>query len=155
MAGAAGNTSIMAFTKAIGSRSMYPGVQVVGVNPGPVETDGFQQFMERRAIAEFDDVSRAPEFYAHWPLERFARPTEVADRIVLLASARASYLSGTFVTIDGGMVNNNAVLRQRAECCPGIGLIQACEPNQAADSLAATERLPRKTSCLSYLPVLI
>jgi NAD(P)-dependent dehydrogenase (short-subunit alcohol dehydrogenase family) len=34
----------------------------------------------------------------------------VADLIVFLASARASYISGTIVTIDGGMVNNNSLL---------------------------------------------
>ena len=39
IAGAAGNASMMAFTRAIGSRSIYSGVRVVGVNPGPVETD--------------------------------------------------------------------------------------------------------------------
>ena len=110
VAGAAGNASVIAFTKAIGSRSMYSGVRVVGVNPGPVETDRIQQFMEQKANAEFNDISRAPEFCAHWPLERFAQPHEVADLIVFLASDRASYISGTVVTIDGGMVNNNSVL---------------------------------------------
>ena len=43
-------------------------------------------------------------------MERFAMPEEVADLIVFLASDRASYISGTVVTIDGGMVNNNSIL---------------------------------------------
>ncbi len=110
IAGAAGNASMMAFTRAIGSRSMYAGVRVVGVNPGPVETDRIQTMMRSKAKAEFGDENRASEFYANWPLGRFAKPEEVADLIVFLASDRASYISGTVVTIDGGMVNNNSIL---------------------------------------------
>jgi NAD(P)-dependent dehydrogenase (short-subunit alcohol dehydrogenase family) len=110
IAGAAGNASMMAFTRAIGSRSIYAGVRVVGVNPGPVETDRIHTMMRQKAINEFGDESRAREYYANWPMERFAKPEEVADLIVFLASDRASYISGTVVTIDGGMVNNNSIL---------------------------------------------
>lgn len=110
IAGAAGNASMMAFTRAVGSRSIYSGVRVVGVNPGPVETDRIQTMMRHKALAEFGDADRAREYYANWPMERFAEPEEIADLIVFLASDRASYVSGTVVTIDGGMVNNNSVL---------------------------------------------
>lgn len=110
IAGAAGNASLMAFTRAIGSRSIYNGVRVVGVNPGPVETDRIQTVMRRKAESDFGDPERASEYYAHWPMQRFAQPEEVADLIVFLASERASYISGTVVTIDGGMVNNNSIL---------------------------------------------
>ena len=110
IAGAAGNASLMAFTRAIGSRSIYDGVRVVGVNPGPVETDRIQTVMRQKAEVEFGDADRASEYYAHWPMQRFAQPEEVADLIVFLASDRASYISGTVVTIDGGMVNNNSIL---------------------------------------------
>jgi NAD(P)-dependent dehydrogenase (short-subunit alcohol dehydrogenase family) len=110
IAGAAGNASLMAFTRAIGGRALHSGVRVVGVNPGPVETDRIQTVMRQKAEAEFGDANRAPDYYAHWPMGRFAKPQEVADLIVFLASDRASYISGTVVTIDGGMVNNNSIL---------------------------------------------
>ncbi|MEM7404629.1 MAG: SDR family oxidoreductase [Pseudomonadota bacterium] len=110
IAGAAGNASVMAFTRAIGGRSLHFGVRVVGVNPGPVETDRIKSLMHRKALADFGDESRAGEYYEQQPLKRFAAPAEVADLIVFLASDRASYISGTVVTIDGGMVNNNSIL---------------------------------------------
>ena len=110
IAGAAGNASMMAFTRAIGSRSIYSGVRVVGVNPGPVETDRIQTIMRQKALSEFGDENKTSGYYAKWPMERFAKPAEVADLIVFLASERASYISGTVVTIDGGMVNNNSIL---------------------------------------------
>ncbi len=110
IAGATGNASLMAFTRAIGSRCLNDGVRVVGVNSGAVETDRIRKFMVEKAERELGDVGRASEFYANWPQERYAKPEEVADLIVFLASARASYISGTVVTIDGGMVNNNSLL---------------------------------------------
>lgn len=110
IAGAAGNASMMAFTRAIGGRSLHFGVRVVGVNPGPVETDRIKGLMQRKALADFGDEGRANEYYAQQPLKRFAQPEEVADLIVFLASERASYISGTIVTIDGGMANNNSIL---------------------------------------------
>jgi NAD(P)-dependent dehydrogenase (short-subunit alcohol dehydrogenase family) len=36
------------------------------------------------------------------PFKRAGQPSEVADLVVYLASARASYISGTIITIDGG-----------------------------------------------------
>lgn len=110
IAGAAGNASLMAFTRAIGSRCLNDGVRVVGVNSGAVETDRIRKFMVEKAERELGDAERAQEFYANWPQERYAQPEEVADLIVFLASTRASYISGTIVTIDGGMVNNNSLL---------------------------------------------
>jgi NAD(P)-dependent dehydrogenase (short-subunit alcohol dehydrogenase family) len=41
------------------------------------------------------------------PFGRPARPDEVADLVVFLASPRAGYLSGTIVTIDGGTAARN------------------------------------------------
>jgi len=38
------------------------------------------------------------------PLARFADPAEIADVIVFLASQRASYLTGTVLPVDGGVV---------------------------------------------------
>jgi NAD(P)-dependent dehydrogenase (short-subunit alcohol dehydrogenase family) len=110
IAGAAGNASLMAFTRAIGAKSIHQSVRVLGVNPGPVETDRIQTIMRQKAIADFGDENRANEYYAHWPMGRFAQPEEVADLVVFLASERAGYISGTIVTIDGGMVNKNSLL---------------------------------------------
>ena len=37
------------------------------------------------------------------PMGRAATPEEVADIIVFAASERASYVSGTILTVDGGV----------------------------------------------------
>jgi NAD(P)-dependent dehydrogenase (short-subunit alcohol dehydrogenase family) len=41
------------------------------------------------------------------PFGRMAQPSEVADVVVFLVSPRASYVSGTIVTVDGGAANRN------------------------------------------------
>ena len=103
VAGSAGNASLMAFTRAIGGASLDQGVRVLAVNPGPVETDRITTLLKARAEAEFGDVSRWREFTKIWPMGRAAKAEECADLVVFAASARASYISGVVLTIDGGI----------------------------------------------------
>ena len=103
IAGAAGNASLMAFTRALGAGSLDYGVRLVAVNPGPVETDRNVYLNKIRAKAELGDESRWRELYKKMPLGRAASVREVADMVVYLASPRASYISGTVVTVDGGL----------------------------------------------------
>ncbi len=106
IAGTSGNAALMAFTRALGGESVDHGVRAVGVNPGRIETERQILRMKEQAIKEFNDVTRWPEIQAKvaatLPLKRAGRPEEVGDLVAYLASARASYISGTIVTIDCG-----------------------------------------------------
>jgi NAD(P)-dependent dehydrogenase (short-subunit alcohol dehydrogenase family) len=108
IAGGTGNAALMAFTKNLGGESVDYGVRVVGVNPGQVETDRLRQRLERKAQEDLDDAGRWRELVINPPLGRLARSEEIADTVVYLASARASYISGTIVTVDGGRAVRNA-----------------------------------------------
>ena len=105
IAGAAGNASLMAFTRALGSVSLDSGVRVVGVNPGPVATDRLVRMMRRRALDLLGDEERWQEMVAGLPGGRATQPEEVADLLIFLASPRAASISGTIVTIDGGLAS--------------------------------------------------
>ncbi|HLK25855.1 MAG TPA: SDR family oxidoreductase [Caulobacteraceae bacterium] len=102
IAGAAGNAALMTFTRAVGGRSVDEGVRVVGINPGPVETDRIVTLMKTRAQAQFGDEARYPELMARFPFGRAARPREIADLVAFLASERSAYTSGVVFTVDGG-----------------------------------------------------
>jgi NAD(P)-dependent dehydrogenase (short-subunit alcohol dehydrogenase family) len=103
VAGSAGNASLMAFTRAVGSRSLDKGVRVLAVNPGPVRTDRIIQLWKTRAERELGDAERWPEYGKSLPLGRPAEAQEVADLVAFLASRRAGYISGTVYAIDGGL----------------------------------------------------
>ena len=108
IAGSTGNAALMAFTRALGGASVDHGVRVVGVNPGQIDTDRLREQLAPRAQAAFGDAGRWRELVANAPLGRLGRPDEIADVVVFLASARASYVSGTIVTVDGGRAVRNA-----------------------------------------------
>lgn len=103
IAGSAGNAALMAFTRALGGKSLDDNIRVVGINPGPVETDRIVALMKTGAKARFGDEARYRELMARFPLGRAAKPREIADMMAFLASDRSGYTSGVVVTIDGGI----------------------------------------------------
>lgn len=102
IAGCSANASLMAFTCALGGESVDFGVRVVGVNPGIVATERMQVVLQSDAQQKFGDATRWRELLAQRPFGRAAAPAEIASVIAFLSSSRASYVSGTVVTIDGG-----------------------------------------------------
>ena len=100
----------MAFTRALGGASLDHGVRVVGVNPGPVATDRMIKLMKRRALDQHGDEDRWEELFARYPGGRPATAAEVADLMLFLASPRAAYITGTIVTIDGGIASRGSII---------------------------------------------
>jgi NAD(P)-dependent dehydrogenase (short-subunit alcohol dehydrogenase family) len=103
IAGGVGNAALIAFTRALGSTSMDYGVRVVGVSPGPVQTDRVTRMLKRRAITQLGDESRWAELLSRYPLGRAATIDEVAAMVALLASPLSSYTSGAVINVDGGL----------------------------------------------------
>jgi NAD(P)-dependent dehydrogenase (short-subunit alcohol dehydrogenase family) len=102
IAGATGNASLMAFTRALGRQSPADGVRVVGINPGPVATDRLIMLQRDRAAKTLGDAERWQELFSGMPFGRAATPAEIAYAVAFLASPRSGYTSGTILTIDGG-----------------------------------------------------
>ena len=109
-AGSTGNAALMSFTKALGGRSLNEGIRIIGVNPGPVATDRMLKIMRRKAIDILGDETRWEELYNHYPAKRPATVKEVADLCAFLASPLAGYITGTIVTIDGGISSRGSVI---------------------------------------------
>jgi NAD(P)-dependent dehydrogenase (short-subunit alcohol dehydrogenase family) len=110
IAGSTGNAALMSFTRALGGASLNDGVRVVGVNPGPVATDRMVKLMKRKAVDMLGDVSRWEELNARYPGGRPATSEEVGDLCAFLASPRAGYITGTIVTIDGGIASRGSII---------------------------------------------
>ena len=100
IAGGAGNASLIAFTRALGASSANDGIRVVGVNPGMIQTDRLD-FLAQGLVGG-KDTEAWQKILAGLPFGRPGRVEEVADMVAFLASSRASYISGTVITIDAG-----------------------------------------------------
>jgi NAD(P)-dependent dehydrogenase (short-subunit alcohol dehydrogenase family) len=103
IAGSTGNAALMAFTRALGGKSLDDNIRVLGINPGPVETDRIVTLMKVHAEKRFGDPERYRELMARFPRGRPARVREIADAMAFLASERSAYTSGVILTIDGGI----------------------------------------------------
>jgi 3-oxoacyl-[acyl-carrier protein] reductase len=107
--GSTGNAALMAFSRSLGSQSPDFGVRVVGVNPGYTATDRAESVLRKIAENKFGSAERwrDVERELDLPFGRMGQPDEVADVVTFLVSPRASYVSGTVVTVDGGAAHRN------------------------------------------------
>ncbi len=109
-AGLSANSALATLTRALGGESLDHGVRVVGVSPGDMTNERGMEFMRRQADKEFGDPGRWRERLSRLPGGRAATSEDVADAIVFLASPRAGYVSGTVLTVDGGLSSRRAVI---------------------------------------------
>jgi hypothetical protein len=84
-------------------------VRVVGVNPGYTATDRAEGMLRAISEKQFGSADRWREVERglNLPFGRMAQPSEIANVVSFLVSPRASYVSGTIVTVDGGATNRN------------------------------------------------
>ena len=100
LAGSTANAALAGFTRALGADAHRRGVRVVGVNPGLILTDRLELILRRAAAARWGNPDRWDELIPTDPPP--GTPEQVADVVAFLASERASHISGTTVTVDGG-----------------------------------------------------
>ena len=104
MMGGAANAALINFTKALADLGAKSNILVTAVSPGPVKTERWDTLQRQQAAAAGKDLeTHARETSATFPLGRIALPEEVGDPVCFLASARASFLTGIAITVDGGM----------------------------------------------------
>jgi 3-oxoacyl-[acyl-carrier protein] reductase len=104
MMGGAANAALINFTKALADLGARSNILVTAVSPGPVRTDRWDNLQRQQAQAAGKDFDTfVAEQSTSFPLGRIALPEEVGDLVCFLASARASFLSGIAITVDGAM----------------------------------------------------
>jgi len=104
ISGGAANAALMLATAGLASAYASKGIRVVAVNPGATITERLKEGMAADARAQGIAPEEALKLAtAKLPLGRIAKPEEIADTVVYLASNRASYITGTTIAMDGGL----------------------------------------------------
>ena len=95
------------FLKTLAREVGEDGITVNAVLPGRILTDRIRQMARGRAGSEelTEDEALAQQS-VDVPLGRLGRPEEVGDAVVFLASARAAYLTGCMLSVDGGLLRS-------------------------------------------------
>ncbi len=84
------------------------GILVNAVGPGRIETDRVRRLDADAAArtGRSEEEIRA-EYVRSIPVGRYGLPSELGAIVAFLASARASYVTGTLIPVDGGQTRSN------------------------------------------------
>jgi 3-oxoacyl-[acyl-carrier protein] reductase len=91
---AAAKAGLIGFTKAVAKEVASRSITANAIAPGFVETEMTATLTEAQQQAVMQLV----------PLGRSAMPEDIAPAVVFLASDEASYITGTVLAVDGGLV---------------------------------------------------
>jgi len=91
--------AVLSLTLAMAADCLPSSVRVNCVSPGTADTPWIDRLMDSAA----DPVAERQALEARQPSGRLVQPREIAAAIALLASPQAASITGTNLTIDGGL----------------------------------------------------
>lgn len=98
---AASKGGLLNLTRQLALEYAADGIRVNAVNPGTIETD--------LAIAGSGGLEALREGAARThPLGRAGQPEEIANAVLFLAGERASFITGEYLCVDGGLMAKGA-----------------------------------------------
>ena len=99
----AGKAGMINLTQSIAVRYGRHGIRAVAIAPGSIATPAWQE----RVGKDPDIFGRLVKWY---PLGRVGTPEDVAAAALFLASDDASWITGTVLRVDGGLLAGNDIM---------------------------------------------
>jgi 3-oxoacyl-[acyl-carrier protein] reductase len=97
--------SLVGWSKTLAREVARDGITANIIVPGRIATDRLQFLDEQAAQRQGREIDQVrADSTAAIPMGRIGDVEEYADVVAFLASARASYVTGSVVRVDGGMI---------------------------------------------------
>ena len=101
--GGAANAALINFTKGLADLGAPSRILVTAVSPAATRTERWDNLMVQQAAAAGKTVEAfRADVEKTYPLGRIATSDDIADVVCFLVSARASFITGICITVDGG-----------------------------------------------------
>ena len=100
-------SAVLGWSKSLAREVAADGITVNVVVPGRIDTDRVRRLDEAKATRENRTVEEVKaNSVATIPAGRYGLPLEYANCVAFLASERASFVTGSILRVDGGMLAN-------------------------------------------------
>jgi 3-oxoacyl-[acyl-carrier protein] reductase len=100
-------SALVGWSKTLASEVGADGITVNVVVPGRIATGRIRRLDEARAARDGKTVEEIAKLStASIPIRRYGTPEEFANVVAFLASEKASYITGTMIRVDGGMITS-------------------------------------------------
>jgi 3-oxoacyl-[acyl-carrier protein] reductase len=97
--------SLVGWSKTLAREVARDGITANIILPGRIATDRIRFLDEAKAKREGRPIEAVTaESTGSIPIGRYGKPEEYADAVAFLASNRASYITGSVIRVDGGLI---------------------------------------------------
>jgi NAD(P)-dependent dehydrogenase (short-subunit alcohol dehydrogenase family) len=96
----ASKAAVVNLAKTLSADLLSRGVRVNVVSPGPIATP----ILDRMGLPQDQTRQLRDQITARVPLKRFGQPDEIAAAVLYLSSSESSFVVGTELVVDGGMI---------------------------------------------------
>ena len=100
-------STLVSWSKTLAGEVGAEGITVNVIVPGRIATNRVRELDEARAAREGKPVEQIVlNSTSAIPLRRYGEPEEYGSVVAFLASSKASYINGSMIRVDGGMIQS-------------------------------------------------